>query len=130
MEITGEVLIKIKEKFIEEELPERLEDWTLSVPDGTKLCFIQQAITDFTEILYGVIHNDYIKEYNLQEIKEEQKLKQKVKYTKSAYKMTIEILNDQYEKDLDKIESEVLTALDSRFRQYKLLNDIQEKIIK
>lgn len=125
MEITDEVLIKVKKKFIAEELPEKLEDWKLSVPNGNDLCFIQQALADFTGILHRICHNDYIEEYNLQEIKKEQKLKQEIKDLKLGHEITIKTLNDQYEKDLDKIKSEVLVTLDSEFRKNNLLNDIQ-----
>lgn len=126
MEITDEVLIKVKKKFIEKKLPEKLEDWKLSVPDGNDLCFIQQALADFTGILHRICHNDYIEEYNLQEIKKEQKLKQEIKDLKLGHEITIKTLNDQYEKDLDKIKSEIHTTLDSEFRKNNLLNDIQK----
>ena len=126
MKITDDVLNKVETLFVRNELGKRPELLKTQTTKNDLAQLIEQAIQEFCTTLDHINHDneEYIKKYNLKDLKTKQKLIQDLNLLKKESIKTNDTLKNQFIDNLYKIKKESL-SIEENFYKFQILVALQ-----
>lgn len=126
MKITDDVLNKVETLFVRNELGKRPELLKTQTTKNNLAQLIEQAIQEFCTTLDHINHDneEYIKKYNLKDLKIKQKLMQDLNLLEKESIKTNDTLKNQFIDNLYKIKKESL-SIEENFYKFQILVTLQ-----